>query len=212
MDVADALAHLTEISPQLTAVVLLDPQDAVAGSQPASDPPSQRLAETARRLIAQGERVSSRRSSLNELEVTTAAGSVFAVRERGWTIAATATRGAPATLVRSDLRICLRRVAEAADLPRVEPEPASAAPERKPRPRRASATAKTAERNEAGATADTPDPAPKRTRTRATAKKPQPKLDETSAPRKPAEATREGAEESPAPSRAKTGTRGEDDA
>ncbi|MDP8911770.1 MAG: hypothetical protein M3M94_06875 [Actinomycetota bacterium] len=173
MDVADSLADLAEISPQLISAVLLDPRGDVVGSHPASRARAEGLAETARQLVAHAEHLSPGRSPVKELEVATRTGSVLVVRERGWTIAATTTRrAAPVPLLRADLRSCVDRLAEAAEAA------TAAAPAAEAKPKRArarSAAKKTPEESPPTEALPEPERKPKRTRKSTTAKAATPK-------------------------------------
>jgi predicted regulator of Ras-like GTPase activity (Roadblock/LC7/MglB family) len=109
MDAAQALADLTEISPQIEAAVIFDDAGAVEGSTITDDERSRELARLGKRLLDEAGRVpSTGESALAQLQVELDAGSVFLVREGERAIAA-ATGGEPTVgLVFYDLRSCLR--------------------------------------------------------------------------------------------------------
>ena len=117
MDVAHALADLAEISKHLRAVVLLGPDGRLAGSTGLDEVRSRAFGDTASELVARADRLAIRDARLQELEIETAAGSLFLVRERDWVIAATTRQGAPAALVRYDLRACLRDLVQDGENP-----------------------------------------------------------------------------------------------
>src|SRR2546429_7078519 len=111
MDAAQALSDLTEISSQIEAAIVLDTD----GSELAStldDARTKELSSTARELLAAVGRVSGDGGKeLAQLEIATAEGSVFVVRDEHRTIAATTGREPTVGLVFYDLKSCLRSVA-----------------------------------------------------------------------------------------------------
>ena len=108
MDAAQAIADLTEISPQVRQVAVIGSDGAVLGSN-ASVETAGRLADVAQRLVAEAERL---RPGVAQLEAATVAGSVFVVRDRDRLIAATTTPEPTVGLVFYDLKVCLRSVEE----------------------------------------------------------------------------------------------------
>ena len=127
MDAAQALADLTEISSQIQAAVLLEPDGAVAGSTLADEARADAFARAARELVSAAEQVRSLGGeSLTQLEVATGEGSVFVVRDGGRTIAATTSPEPTVGLVFYDLKSCLRSAA-------AEEQAAEPAPEGKPK-------------------------------------------------------------------------------
>src|ERR1700693_2362537 len=99
MDAAQALADLTEISSQIEGAVLFDEAGAVLGSTLRSD---------------EGGLGGFRsEGSTTQLEASTAAGSVFVVRDGARRIAATTGPAPTVGLVFYDLKSCLRGTAEA---------------------------------------------------------------------------------------------------
>jgi predicted regulator of Ras-like GTPase activity (Roadblock/LC7/MglB family) len=109
MDADQAIADLTEISPQVREVVVIGSDGSVAGS----NAPSERaaaLADGARQLLAAADEA--RDGHVAQLEAATSAGSVFVVRDGDRVIAAT-TRAEPTVgLVFYDLKTCLRSIDE----------------------------------------------------------------------------------------------------
>jgi predicted regulator of Ras-like GTPase activity (Roadblock/LC7/MglB family) len=120
MDAAQAIAGLTEISPQVRRVVVIDADGAIIGSN-VSDDAARRLADGARTLLEEADAV--RPEPVAQLEAATTAGSVFVVRDGDRMIAATTTPEPTVGLVFYDLKSCLRSVDE---------PPAAAAPKRRP--------------------------------------------------------------------------------
>jgi len=119
MDAAQAIADLTEISPQVRNVVALAADGSVTGSNLSDEVAAQRLAEGARRLHEAAEAM---RPGVQQLEAATLAGSVFVVRDGERMIAATTTPEPTVGLVFYDLKTCLRSIEE----------PKAPAPKRKP--------------------------------------------------------------------------------
>ena len=122
---ADALAHLTEISTQVEAAVVLDREGNVEAST-VEDERAGRIARAALELFRQAD--AQREEDLVQLDVALAGGSVFVVRDEERLIAATTGPGPTAGLVFYDLKSALRSFAE----PKPKPKP-------KPRTRRAPA-------------------------------------------------------------------------
>jgi hypothetical protein len=119
MDAAQAIADLTEISPQVRKIVALAADGSVAGSNLPDDVAAKRLADGARRLHEAAE---SMRPGVLQLEAATLAGSVFVVLDGQRMIAATTTPEPTVGLVFYDLKTCLRSIEE----------PKKPAPKRKP--------------------------------------------------------------------------------
>ncbi len=108
VDAAAALADLTDISPQIRRVVVVDADGAVVGSNAPDEAVAARLAERGLHLAAEADVV--RGSHVSQLEAATAEGSVFVVRDGGRTIVAT-TRPEPTVgLVFYDLKTALRSI------------------------------------------------------------------------------------------------------
>ena len=133
MDAAQAIADLTEISPQVRDVVVIGADGAPAGSNLADAAAQERLADGAKRLVEAAEAL---RPGVAQLEAATLAGSVFVVRDGDRMIAATTTPEPTVGLVFYDLKTCLRSIT---------PE------EAKPKPARRRAPAKKKEEDAADA-------------------------------------------------------------
>jgi predicted regulator of Ras-like GTPase activity (Roadblock/LC7/MglB family) len=100
MDAAQALADLTEISSQIRAAALVGSDgETIAGSES--------LARAARELIEAAGEVRSD-GTVSQVEVATAAGSLFVVREGERLVAATTDPEPTVGLVFYDLRAALR--------------------------------------------------------------------------------------------------------
>jgi hypothetical protein len=109
MDAAQAIADLTEISPQVRDVVAVAADGSVTGSNLRDDAAAQRLADGARRLHEAAEAM---RPGTMQLEAATLTGSVFVVRDGERMIAATTTPEPTVGLVFYDLKTCLRSIEE----------------------------------------------------------------------------------------------------
>ena len=102
---ADALAHLTEISSQIDAAVVLDREGTVVGAT-VDDERAGRMAGAALELFRRADE--QREQELVQLDAALEGGSVFVVRDADRLIAAT-TRSEPTVgLVFYDLKSCLR--------------------------------------------------------------------------------------------------------
>jgi predicted regulator of Ras-like GTPase activity (Roadblock/LC7/MglB family) len=109
MDAAQAIADLTEISPQVRDVVVVASDGSVSGSNLPDAGRVERLVDGAKRLVAAAEEL---RPGVAQLEAATLAGSVFVVRDGDRLIAATTTPEPTVGLVFYDLKTCLRSVEE----------------------------------------------------------------------------------------------------
>jgi hypothetical protein len=114
MDAAQAIADLTEISPQVRDVVVIDSGGASAGSNLTDDAAVARLTDGAKRLVEAAEAL---RPGVAQLEAATLAGSVFVVRDGDRLIAATTTPEPTVGLVFYDLKTCLRAIETAPPKP-----------------------------------------------------------------------------------------------
>ena len=113
MDVASALADLTEISSQIEAAVVLDAKGAVLASTLAGEPETDRLARTGVSLYEEAtERFRSSGRSVTQLEAELRPGSIFVVRHDNFGIVARTGARSPSGLVLYDLQACLRTIAE----------------------------------------------------------------------------------------------------
>ncbi len=123
---ADALTHLTEISSQIDAAVVLDKEGTVVAAT-VDDERAGRMASAALDLFRRADE--QREQELVQLDAALEGGSVFVVRDADRLIAAT-TRSEPTVgLVFYDLKSCLRSLGEA--------------PAEKPKPKRAPAKRRT---------------------------------------------------------------------
>ena len=114
VDVASALADLTEISSQIDAAVVLDATGAVLASTSAGEAETDRLARTGVALYeAATSRFGAKGRSVTQLEAALREGSIFLVREGSIGIVARTGPGPSSGLVFYDLRTCLRAAAEA---------------------------------------------------------------------------------------------------
>jgi predicted regulator of Ras-like GTPase activity (Roadblock/LC7/MglB family) len=109
MDAAQAIADLTEISPQVRDVAVIAADGTVVGSNLADEAGAKRLVEAAQKLVGAAEEL---RPGVAQLEAATLAGSVFVVRDGERLIAATTTPEPTVGLVFYDLKSCLRSVEE----------------------------------------------------------------------------------------------------
>jgi predicted regulator of Ras-like GTPase activity (Roadblock/LC7/MglB family) len=121
MDAAQALADLTEISSQIEAALVLDGDGATVAST-LDETRSRELAAAAQDLLAAARQASGAERELAQLEVSTAAGSVFLVRDGAHTIAATTGPEPTVGLVFYDLKSSLRSIA-GEEKPRPKPRP-----------------------------------------------------------------------------------------
>jgi predicted regulator of Ras-like GTPase activity (Roadblock/LC7/MglB family) len=127
---ADALAHLTEISSQIDAAVVLDREGTVVAAT-VDDERAGRMAGAALELFRRADE--QREQELVQLDAALDGGSVFVVRDADRLIAAT-TRSEPTVgLVFYDLKSCLRSLGEA---PPEKPKPKRAPAKRAPAKRR----------------------------------------------------------------------------
>ena len=115
MDAAQAIADLTEISPQVRHVAVVSSDGSLGGSNLPDDGAAQRLVDGARRLLETAEAL---RPGVAQLEAATQAGSVFVVRDGERLIAATTTPEPTVGLVFYDLKTCLRSIDEAPAKPK----------------------------------------------------------------------------------------------
>jgi len=119
MNVQQALSDLTEISSQIEAALVLD-TDGSTMAATLDDTRAQDLARAANELLAAARRATDKEPA--QLEVSTADGSVFLVRDGERTIVATTGPEPTVGLVFYDLKSCLRSVA-AEEKPKPKPKP-----------------------------------------------------------------------------------------
>jgi hypothetical protein len=121
---ADALAHLTEISTQVQAAVVLDREGNVQAAT-VEDEQAARIARSALELFRQAD--AQREQALVQLAAAVAGGTVFVVRDEERLIAATTGPGPTAGLVFYDLKSALRSLAEPPPKPKPKRAPAKRA-------------------------------------------------------------------------------------
>jgi hypothetical protein len=122
VDVAQALADLTEISSQIEAAVLFGADGTVEGSTLGDDAAAASLAGAAAQLLERADGLrSGEEAAVTQVEAALADGCVFVVRDGDRRIAATTVPNPTVGLVFYDLKSCLR----------------DSAPEDKPKPKRA---------------------------------------------------------------------------
>jgi predicted regulator of Ras-like GTPase activity (Roadblock/LC7/MglB family) len=121
MDAAQALADLTEISSQIESAALFGEDGEVGASTFTDAERAQSFVRAARELLdaAAGLRSS---ASPSQVEVATAEGSIFVVRDDGRLIAATTTPEPTVGLVFYDLKSCLRDAAAGEEKPAPKPK------------------------------------------------------------------------------------------
>ena len=108
VDATQAIADLTEISPQVQRVVVIAADGSIVGSN--ADPTAaQKLVDGATQLIGAAEEL---RPGVSQLEAATSSGSVFVVRDGDRLIAATTSAEPTVALVFYDLKSCLRAIDE----------------------------------------------------------------------------------------------------
>jgi predicted regulator of Ras-like GTPase activity (Roadblock/LC7/MglB family) len=135
MDAQQALADLTEVSSQIEAAVVFDDKGTLLGS---TRPDGDAFASAAADLLAAAQELETGDSTLTQLEIATAEGSVFLVREGKTAIAATTPPGPTVGLVFYDLKSALRNLPpKPPPRPRTKPKP-------KPDGKKKSASAKKA--------------------------------------------------------------------
>ena len=131
MDVAQALADLTEISTQIEAAVLFDADGAVEGSTLSDERAAAGLATAAAQLLDRAEALRSAESSVTQVEAALGDGAVFVVRDGARRIAATTVANPTVGLVFYDLKSCLRDSAGSVQPEESQPEKPKRAPRRK---------------------------------------------------------------------------------
>jgi predicted regulator of Ras-like GTPase activity (Roadblock/LC7/MglB family) len=98
-----ALAYLGELSTDIEAGLVLDRGGRLAASSVADEERAERMRELATGLLDRAAEVAPA-AGIDQVEVTTAEGSVFAVRGSQWTLAVVAGRRPLASLMFYDLR------------------------------------------------------------------------------------------------------------
>src|SRR5919197_6530844 len=113
MDVAQALAELTELSSQVERAVVLDASGTLLGSTSTDEGATEQLAGAARELVASAAELHPSAGDVTRVEVELAEGGLFVLVEGGRTIAAVTRPHPTAGLVAYDLRTCLGAIDEA---------------------------------------------------------------------------------------------------
>ncbi|MES1246674.1 MAG: roadblock/LC7 domain-containing protein [Actinomycetota bacterium] len=113
MDVAQALADLTEISTQIEAAVLFDVDGVVEGSTLADEATAKALADAAAALLAKAEELRGDEAAVTQLQASLDDGCVFVVRDGDRRIAGTTVAAPTVGLVFYDLKSALRDSAPA---------------------------------------------------------------------------------------------------
>jgi predicted regulator of Ras-like GTPase activity (Roadblock/LC7/MglB family) len=126
VDVAQALADLTEISTQIEAAVLFGADGAVEGSTLADEHAANALAAAAGQLLDRAEALRSGDADVTQVEAALGDGAVFVVRDGDRRIAATTVANPTVGLVFYDLKSCLRDSES-----QTEPEKPKRAPRKK---------------------------------------------------------------------------------
>ena len=108
MDAAQALADLTEISAQIEAAVLAEPDGSVVASTFAQPSRGEELARAASELVAAAGEVSNEGPELVQLQAATPRGSLFVVRGERHLAAAITGPKPTVGLIFYDLKTCLR--------------------------------------------------------------------------------------------------------
>jgi predicted regulator of Ras-like GTPase activity (Roadblock/LC7/MglB family) len=108
VDVAQALADLTEISTQIEAAVLFGADGALEGSTLPDDGAAKALAASAGELLDRADALRRGEAAVTQVEAALADGAVFVVREGARRIAATTVANPTVGLVFYDLKSCLR--------------------------------------------------------------------------------------------------------
>jgi predicted regulator of Ras-like GTPase activity (Roadblock/LC7/MglB family) len=127
VDVAQALADLTEISTQIEAAVLFEAGGVVEGSTLNDEDAAKGLAAAATQLLDRADALrGGEAATVTQVEAALGDGSVFVVRDGARRIAATTVANPTVGLVFYDLKSCLRDSA-----PEPEPEKPKRAPRKK---------------------------------------------------------------------------------
>jgi predicted regulator of Ras-like GTPase activity (Roadblock/LC7/MglB family) len=108
MDAAQALGQLRELSSQIDAAVVLDPEGVVLAGSP--DGAAASLAASTLELVAAAADLRSDGSDVTRVEVELDEGAIFVVREGDYTVAATTGPDPTSGLVVYDLRTCAQSI------------------------------------------------------------------------------------------------------
>lgn len=123
MDAAQALADLTEISSQVAQVAILDRDGSTLATTVHDPGRAERFVSAATKLLDQADRLALARGlpELSQIEASTLAGSVFAVRRDGRLIVATTRSDPTVGLIFYDLKHCLGSIDDAPPEPPAAP-------------------------------------------------------------------------------------------
>jgi len=108
VDVAQALADLTEISTQIEAAVLFGADGAVEGSTLKNESAAKGLAAAAAQLLDRAGALRGGEAAVTQVEAALGDGAVFVVRDGARRIAAATVSNPTVGLVFYDLKSCLR--------------------------------------------------------------------------------------------------------
>jgi predicted regulator of Ras-like GTPase activity (Roadblock/LC7/MglB family) len=108
MDAAQALADLTEISAQIEAAVLAEPDGSLVASTFAEPSRGEELARAASELVTAAVEVGEAGPELVQLQAATPRGSLFVVRDERHLAAAITAQKPTVGLIFYDLKTCLR--------------------------------------------------------------------------------------------------------
>ena len=112
MEVAQALAELSELSSQVKQAVVLGAGGAILGSTGGDGDATEGLARSALELLSIAGDLHGSADEVTRVEVELAGGAVFVLCEEGRTIAATTGPQPTAGLVAYDLRTCLAGISD----------------------------------------------------------------------------------------------------
>lgn len=110
MDATQALRELMELSSQITAAVVLDPEGAVLAAAPDDPATSTALSTATLQLVATAADLGAEGRDVTRVEVELGDGAVFVVREGGRTIGAVTGPKPTSGLVIYDLRTCAQAI------------------------------------------------------------------------------------------------------
>jgi hypothetical protein len=103
-----ALAYLGELSTDIRASAVLDEAGAVAAQSGFEEAGDDRVRELVTDLFDHAREAAGDAAAPNQVEIALPEGSVYALREHGWTLAAVTGRYALSSLMFFDLRMVIR--------------------------------------------------------------------------------------------------------
>lgn len=157
MDPAQALADLTEISPQLETAVLAAPDGSVVASTIGDEVRSGEIATNAVALLEGARSVGSGGRELTQVQTATREGCVFVVRDDRFVLAAVTGADPTVGLVFYDLKATLRQIDTKASAKKPRGKPKAAAKPKaptKPKATKKRTSAKAKPKPEDGASAE----------------------------------------------------------